>query len=315
MCSEKKFLIFSPSYRETSGGIVVLHKLCHLLNEIGFEAYVCPQFNIFEVSARNFPRKLASFLLSEFRRKKSDFRLNESFNTPLIDGVKEKSLDDFIVIYPEIISGNPLEAKNVVRWLLHQPGFHSGKVNYATGELYYKFNSAINDFNIHGSVLSDNELKVIHYPLDVYYRPEESGGRRGTAYCLRKGKHKQLQHDLADSVLIDGKPHEEVAEIFRNVNTFISYDTYTAYSIFAVLCGAQSIVVPDEGVDIDEWYPDPKDRNGIAYGFSQAELARAEKTKPLVLEHVKSEELKSIERVRAFAQEAQDFFSDRRVQQ
>ncbi|WP_458527211.1 hypothetical protein [Onishia taeanensis] len=314
MVNKKKFLIFAPSYRENSGGIVVLHKLCDLLNGMGYESYICPQFENFEVNAKNFPRRITGFFLSQVKRKVKKFQTNKNFNTPLLDGVKKKNLDDFIVVYPEITSGNPLNAKNVVRWLLHQPGFHSGKVNYGRGELYFKFNSAIKDFCIEGSKLSENDLKVIHYPLDTYYPPKDSGKRCGTAYCIRKGKGKEIQHDLSESVLIDDKSSREVAEIFRNVKTFISYDTYTAYSIFAVICGAESVVVPDYDVDIDEWYPDLEDRNGIAYGFSPEELDRARNTKHLVLDHVKNEELKSAERVRVCAQEAQDFFLSREAQ-
>jgi hypothetical protein len=40
----KKFIIFSGSYSEDSGGTVVLHQLCHLLNTNGYEAYLYPAF-------------------------------------------------------------------------------------------------------------------------------------------------------------------------------------------------------------------------------------------------------------------------------
>ena len=34
------FYIFAPDYRDSSGGIRVLHYLCHILNEMGEEAYI-----------------------------------------------------------------------------------------------------------------------------------------------------------------------------------------------------------------------------------------------------------------------------------
>ena len=38
----KKFIIFAPSYSENVGGIICLHKLCSLLNQSGYEAYLHP---------------------------------------------------------------------------------------------------------------------------------------------------------------------------------------------------------------------------------------------------------------------------------
>lgn len=42
--------------------------------------------------------------------------------------------DDDIVIYPEIISGNPLQGKRVVRWLLNRPGVCSTMPVYEKGD-------------------------------------------------------------------------------------------------------------------------------------------------------------------------------------
>ncbi len=36
--SSSNFTIVAPSYDNTSGGIVVLHKLCDLINELGYSA-------------------------------------------------------------------------------------------------------------------------------------------------------------------------------------------------------------------------------------------------------------------------------------
>lgn len=177
---------------------------------------------------------------------------------------------------------------------------------YGKNELYFKFNSAIEDFHFHGSVTSSNELKVIHYPLEHYNLEGVASERVGAAYCLRKGRNKKIVHDVTDSILIDGKSHAEVACIFKKVKIFISYDTYTAYSIFAVLCGCQSVVIPDEGVSIDEWYPNESDRFGIAYGFQNIE--EASKTACLVREHVQREEGKVKDNVAIFAEEAIRYF-------
>ena len=69
----------------------------------------------------------------------------------------------------------------------------------------------------------------------------------------------------------------------------------------AVLCGCESVVVPDEGVSIDQWYQDPQDRYGISYGFSNLEHAAS--TKHLVEARVIQEHNESLECVqKAFSQ-------------
>lgn len=308
----KKFLIFASSYDEVSGGAIVLHKLCHLLNTLGHESYLYPKYEDYQASRSNLPRHFVRMLNHErgIRRKHKKFKVNPVFNTPVYKKTNDNFGDDWVVVYPEVTAGNPLRAKNIVRWLLHQPGFHNGKVNYYTNELYFKFNSAIRDFHIYGSVTSENELKICQYPLEHYNTLDLPLDRSGTAHCIRKAVDKDIVHDLNSSISIDGLPHNEAAKILKSVKTFISYDSLTAYSIFASLCGATSIVVPDSGVDIDEWYPDPEDRNGIAYGFSDSESERAHKTAPLLLDRVLREEAAALQRAKSFVTEVNDFFND-----
>jgi hypothetical protein len=302
----KKFLIFATSYDETNGGAIVLHKLCSILNELGYESYLHPYYETYEINKKNcikyINKSIKSFLFP-WRKK---YKINPAFNTPVLKKTITSLSEEWVAIYPEIVFGNPLGAKNVVRWLLHQPGFHSGGIFYGKAELYFKFNSAINDFSFPGSTTSTQHLKVIHYPLEHYNSNSSHATRDGIAYSLRKTKNKPLQHDIENSVLIDGKTHKEISEIFKSVKIFISYDPYTAYSIFAVLCGCDSIVIPDEGVDENEWYPDASDRYGISYGFSKLDESR--KTAHFVKDHVIEEEKKSIKNVQSCVAEIETFF-------
>ena len=303
----KKFLICSPGYNPNNGGVIALHKLCHLINLTGSEAYIHPFENNFEFNKFNYHKILFKFLKDQIRSCYKPYKLNPSFNTPLLKDIGLlKNINEWTIIYPEITFGNPLNAKNVVRWLLHNPGFHTGKIYYHPNEIYFKFNSAITDFNFPGSSTSVNELKVIHYPTEHYNQNDSNQNRSGTAYCLRKGSNKKIIHNLNDSILIDGMSHKSVAEIFKQVKTFISYDPYTAYSIFAILCGCQSVVIPDDGVNEEQWYPNPTDRYGIAYGFEK--IAAAQKTKHLVHEHIIKEQEKSYDNVKKFIVECYSFF-------
>lgn len=303
----KKILIYSPPYNDRSGGIIVSHKLCHLLNEIGREAYLCPYIVAPDLDgmskAKAFKKKLKYWYKSNIKA----YKKNPAFNTPVLKPSKNINWDEFIVIYPEITDGNPLGAKHIVRWLLHQPGFHTGRVEYGPGELYFKFNSGINDFAWEGSTLANAELKVIHYPTELYNQQSCAKQRSGVAYSLRKMKDKKIVHDPENAILIDNLSHKEVAEVFKRCKRFISYDSYTAYSIFAALCGCESIVIPEEGVCEEAWYPDPQDRYGIAYGFDRLEHAR--ETAHLVKTCIDNENRLCTERVQIALQEMDTFFA------
>lgn len=301
-----KFLIYTPSYNERSGGIVVLHKLCHVLNESGHEAYLFPYAFTYEINRFNFGENVINFLKWSLLSSLKPFRINKHFKTPIFKkGIKD--IDDFIVVYPEVVFGNPLKAKKVVRWLLHQPGFHENRIYYGRNELLFKFNSAIKDFIYPGSVTSNHELKVIHYPLE-YYNNNAKVTRSGYAYCIRKGRGKTFIKDHADDVLIDNLTHKQIAEVFKRCEYFISYDTYTAYSIFAALCGCKSVVVGDSGVSKTDWYPHEEDRYGIAYGMDDTPWACQSMSK--VYERVLSEEAKSRDNVAIFVEECNRYFQN-----
>lgn len=268
-----RFYIMAGSYDENVGGTVVLHRLCHELNALGIEAQMVPFRRSFDIKINYLIVPLLK-LLKDFISRSFSYKTNPNFITPVCKKKIDFSSGDLVVIYPEIIFGNPLNAKKIVRWFLHHPGYHEGKYLYGINELYFRYHSGIkipSDLEISTSSL---ELKVVHYPVEFYNKENQLQNRLGTAYSIRKGVGKNLVHDSTNSILIDGRSHQEVSEIFKSVETFISYDTRSAYSTFAVLCGCNSVLIPDEGVDIEEWLPSLKDRAGLAYGFEMIDIAK-----------------------------------------
>ncbi|WP_373767877.1 WavQ [Glaesserella sp.] len=295
-----QFFIYAPTYNPNNGGGIVLHRLCHIINEqTPYSAYLVPF---------GYPVKGVKKIRRWFRGthiKPRDYITHHLWNTPVWSSTKIPS--DGVAIYPEMTEGNPLGVNHVVRWLLHQPGFHTGKIQYGSNELYFKFNSAIRDFHHENSVLSKNELKVIYYPIDIYHNEQlETTRDIESCYMIRKGSNKTFIHD-ENSVGLDGKSHQECAAIFRRAKRFICYDDYTAYSIFAILCGCESIVVPAEDVAIEQWYPNETDRYGIAYGFSEEQLNWARQTKHKVFEHVQAEHKLSENRALVCITEIKEF--------
>lgn len=304
----KPFIIFAPSYSEISGGAVAMHKLCHLINSLGGKAFLFPMFESFYLNQINFRRVILRMLHRHLKSSFSQYKVHGHWETPVITKLSsEVDLSNSIVVYPEITFGNPLNAPYVVRWMLHNPGFHKGTFYYGTDELHFKFNTAIQDFNYPRCTLWKDKLEVIHYPLDLYNEIDTSPTRSGRAYCIRKGRNRVRKEDLSDGVIIDGMSHQDVARTLKSVEQFISYDTYTAYSKFAALCGCDSIVIPEDGVDITDWYSDPADRLGVAYGFEEIEWAR--KTRQDLKAAVAQQHERSAEDVKRFLLATESFFS------
>jgi len=306
---KKKYLIFAPSYNDDFGGVKVMHRLCADLNSLGHEAYLYQFFETREINIFNYKAALVETLKDLKRYYLRAYKTKPGAHTPIYDGPKLGFDENWVVVYPEFTKGNPLKAKNVVRYLLYTPGGAERSPYYGPGELYFDYNHYSNGFSYPGSTVSKTQLKILGLPLEKYNLEGAlpNGHRTGTAYCIRKGRNKPIQHSLMDSVLIDGMNHTEISQIFKRVKTFISYDTHTAYSYFAVLCGADSIVIPDEGVSKELWEPDPVNRYGVAYGFEDLDFARA--TAPLLKDFIVSKENQEMDLVRLFVSETHAFFT------
>jgi hypothetical protein len=311
---KRKFLICAPSYSQNNGGAIVLHKLCHLINGLGNDAYLFPIVENQELNKFNYKLVLIKFLKKHLREPFRRFKTIPNLKTPVLKKLPtDIHTDNWVVIYPEITFGNPLRALNVVRWLLHNPDFNqeTGKDDknffFGKGELYFRIGPWFKEFTYPGSTTSTSFLQVFHFPLHLFNLEGIAKVRTGTAYTIRKGKNKKITHDLTNSVLIDGLKHEEIARIFKQVKTFISYDSVTTYSHFATLCGCDSVIIPDEGVSEEDWMPNHEDRYGLAYGFEN--LPKAQETKHLLLEKFNKFEIASKDSVKKFLIEVNAFFS------
>lgn len=303
----KKFIIYAPPYDENSGGSIALHKICHLLNSSGREAFIYPYLPTFEICVSNinnidyYRNQIYSNINSSY-----NFVTNKNFITPVIfPNAEDVASEDMIVIYPEITAGNPLKAKNVVRWMLHTPGFHTGEIHFGNNELYFFHGeNNRNGFCHPFSHISNVMLDIMHIPTDLY--AGSSNNKKGIAYCIRKNKNPNFIHDLDGSICIDGKSHLEISKIFAQCKTFISYDPYTLYSTLAVISGCESIVAPQNNLTINDVYPDLSFMNGIAYGFE--DLNRAKSTINLLFSRINSIEQNNNLKIINFLKEVDDFF-------
>jgi hypothetical protein len=267
-------VIWAPTFDETIGGAIALHALCDRLHALGVEARVWPELKPL-VRLGDSPRRMWRWLRYAWSGGDRDYSPGP-FSNRL---ARNADVKDAVVVYPEIVSGNPLRSERVVRWFLHKPGFHTGEIHYGPNDLCFCYNTAFNDASLNPA---GNCLRVSY--LDPVYHQWNFGDRSGSAFLIRKGRGRPLDAHPADAICVDGLDHNECAEVFNRVERLYSYDSYSYYSVFAALCGCTPIVIPEAGVSEAAWEPDHERRLGIAYG--EARVGWAEATREALRESV-----------------------------
>lgn len=212
----KPYLIVSHDYTRLSAGVRALHRLCHVLNEIGCEAFVTSGV------------------------------VNPNWNTPtatptIIENVAQHG----IVVYPETDEGNPLNAKRVVRYLLNRPGLIRGSGELEPGEMHFAYCGLLREF-----VPDDHILTVPVVDREVF-RNHPVQDRYGAAMWTGRGKLVDVapipQTEGTTEITFDWpKTAKELADLFRRSELFYTYQNYTALTIEARLCDCPVVVIPNE---------------------------------------------------------------------
>lgn len=270
-----KYVIFAPSLKINSGGVTVLHLLCDYINRLGYEAYLWPSDNNFDTFLTN----------AKYKISLANYEILSS---------------KFIAIYPEIIIGNPLNAKYVVRWILNKPGVLGGDGNFGNDDLLFYYSKSFTN-----GQKNVNYLQIIELYGDMFNNKNLK--RSGSCYVMRKGKNRKIIHDLNESIeIIDSTPSQELVEIFNKTKYFYSYDYATFLSIQAALCGCISIVVPFEGTSANQWMSLSETRKfGIAYG--EENIEHAVETMHLVRPQLKNLEQQFLNNVKNFIEHTQNY--------
>ena len=259
------FIIWAPGFNPAYGGVIALHKLAHNLSLLGENSYL--------YTDRINPRWRAGMLPSDL---------------PVVT-----DLDKTIVIYPEIVVGNPLNAKHVVRWVLNTPGVCGGDGIFGDDDLIFKFQEY---FSVDEKYKVSGMLTALDVDFDTF--ANRDGPREGECFMVYKGKDKPLNQHRADSMCLDAyRGHFGLlADIFNSKEMFISYDHASFVIVQAALCGCLPVVIPDGIHSKEEWKAlFPAAKFGIAYGFDDIPWAR--ETLPRVretLERIMEEDLGTV---------------------
>jgi hypothetical protein len=193
-----KFTVYAPSYTDKSAGAWVLHFLCDQLNKIGYQAKIF----IYE------PSQI----------------VNPQFNTPI--GYIEGS----VVIYPEIIVNNPLNATKVVRYLLNKEGALQKKmINWGKTDYPLAFSKAFR---------GDCET-LFYFPSDLSIFYDNGTKRTQNAFYIGKGflNGDCPKLDCFEITRTFPSTKQELADVLRRSKILFSYDACSGTNIDAALCG------------------------------------------------------------------------------
>ncbi len=202
----------------------MLHILIHTLREYGFDAYFIPQ--------------------------NSPPLTNPKWNTPHFSegctgGVAEVS-EEWVVLYPEGVFGNPLNAKRVARYLLNREAAVGGPGMGAAPE----------DFLITYQKLFHPTAPVLYYPLfegEVLIRAGKLDAQRKRtqdAFYVGKGSVYGPCPPISGALEITRNWPESKAALYdmlENVRVFYSYDWLTSTNCDAALLGCEVRLIGNSG--------------------------------------------------------------------
>lgn len=278
----KKFLISTHGFDMGVGGLKVLHKLCHLLNEHGYDAYLIPL---------NFTQT---------------FGIYENYNTKMVTQEVMDNLEDVIVVYPESWYGNYLNAPNVVRWMIGFPSeVHINTWNDNDLWFWYLPFYITDRYNKHPS----NQLYVGESHRDIFF--DRKLVREGTCWTLRKAQDRvtasQYVHP-SDSKFIPYHAAGDLTSlstIFNTSEVFYCYDNYTYLTIQSLLCNTDTVVVPHLKTK-DEFISGFELNKYLAYGVN--DLTRAKNLRNEFFEHMDRIDEQTITQLHTFVEKCHAYF-------
>ncbi|MDP2827511.1 MAG: hypothetical protein Q8O37_02780 [Sulfuricellaceae bacterium] len=247
------YYIFALDYIQQSAGIRALHYLCHALNESGLEAYVTCE------ESGTVPHLRTPALTPEIMARHH------------VTGRKP------IMVYPEIVSGDPLAAGGiVVRWLLNKPGLIGGDTSFPEDNLIFTHDQNYLPFGWN--------CETLHIPtcdMSIFNNENNEHDDKRDLVCFYAHKYLshggQLTDHIKDAVSLCKDQiltHAEIAAILRRSKILYIYEPTSLLSE-ALLCGCPvSIITTDywrstmaNGSYVADW--------GVAMNSSSESLALA----------------------------------------
>lgn len=260
-----KIVIYTYHFQENSGGVLALYNLGKHIKDLEIPNICVKMFD-----------------------SNNQKIINSCFN----DYIDINDIDDnAIIIYPEVVQGNPLNKPCVVRWILAPIGMNCNS-NIANtwdkNNLVYYFNSDVKFVQNPEKIGNIYKLLTIIH-IDPIIKRTNFGERTGICFATRK--HYAHKNPI-NYYIFEDKLHEipcsfsksQCVEYFNKCKMFVSYDPMTFLIIMAAISGCISVVYPLDNLTKLEWinisaaaeYVKSKGLDnlyGIAYGLEDIPYA------------------------------------------
>jgi len=252
-------IIAAHPYQEHSGGVLVTYHTAKCIYQLGYN------IKLFVHDPEYGPAKKAIPIINPFFNIYADY---SDIN------------DNTIVIYPEHVQFNPLNAKIVIRWQL---GPWPQYITYEhDSDLIFYWASFCKDNNI-----QNKNLLVVPYLTP--YAINKNEVRSGSCYIIKKGRrynYSFIHDDESECLERDDITHTDIINIFNRTKYFYCYDPLCYLVNIAVCCGCIPIVHPVPGYTKKEWcnsttdggflrYKNKDYMYGVAYGINDLPYAES----------------------------------------
>ena len=232
--SQRPFIVAAPAYDRRSMGIQVLHTLCNELNRCGRDAYILHyQFRAkggqdFLTSADGVTGYCPDHTLIK--------RLPPNSS---VEDLREL-IDGSYVIYPEVLQGNPLGAKRVVRYILNNPAANGYAMHHDDTDFLVSFHAS---YWPAPDYLLTILIKDIHFN-DLDTQPTLL--RQMDCTYIGKGSKFGACFKIPGTVLVERvwpADKESLAVLLRNTRYLFTWDLATQTINDAILCGAIPVIL------------------------------------------------------------------------
>lgn len=313
----KKTPIIIVSPRQHHGGPIVLHLLCTLLVKKGYNAKIfiieggMPQKGesliIFWLKwIKNTIKDTIKLFLSKisknerFAFKGYTYMPVKGYRRKITPFISKKT----IVVYPDVCYGNPLHAKNVVRWMLYYNRFPDDENAYGKNDMFFCFGEVFNDEKLNPDC---KILKLTNFDYDLY-KQVNFGERSGKCYMIRKGKGRSDIPSKFDGPILDSLPENKIVENFNKYKYCYFYDTQTFYSSIAAICGCIPIVVCEANKSKMDYLSHIEQGYGRAYDETEEEINYALNTRDKLIERINGFKKNNDINVEKFIKECKQYF-------